>query len=273
MTLSVVAIRSAVNQYGIAFGPRSLLSVWRSLAAYDENSSSEAGSTLVSPRIVLTRTGKKTITATMVIRGRRLSGPNQLSVIGAKAMIGIALAPMATGSNRSRAVAQRAVARPQTVPNATPITSPPIASAPVKRTPLTRDGHSETRLPAMTLGRGIRNDWTPSRASETSQASRTTTNTTTAGIQSSADERFTGPVASPQPLGPDPFGVRGVQGGLGRLVVAERLADARHELEVARRLARLDRALSGQIDVDHPRDPAWPSRHHDHPRRQEDGLR
>ena len=58
-------------------------------------------------------TGKKTITATIVIRGRRLSGPNQLSVIGAKAMIGIVLAPMATGSRTSRALAQRAVANPQ----------------------------------------------------------------------------------------------------------------------------------------------------------------
>src|SRR4051794_29213714 len=225
MTLSVVAIRSAVNQYGIAFGPRSLLSVWRSLAAYDENSSSEAGSTLVSPRIVLTRTGKKTITATIVTRGSRLSGPNQLRVIGAKAMIGIALAPMATGSNRSRAVAQRAVARPQTVPSATPTTRPPIASAPVKRTPRTSVGHSETRLPAMTLGRGIRNDWTPSRASDNSHASSTTTNTTSAGIHSRADERLTGLDASPQPLGPDPFRVGRVQFSLAGLVLAERLAN------------------------------------------------
>jgi len=33
MTLSVVAIFSAVNQYGIAFGPRSFASVCRSPAA------------------------------------------------------------------------------------------------------------------------------------------------------------------------------------------------------------------------------------------------
>src|SRR6476620_5552238 len=108
MTLSVVAIRSAVNQYGSAFGARSLASVWLSLAAYDERSSRAAGSTLVSPRTVLTITGKKTITATIVTRGRRLSGPNQLRVIGANAMIGIVLAPMAIGSRTSRALAQRA---------------------------------------------------------------------------------------------------------------------------------------------------------------------
>ena len=40
MTLNVVAIRSAVNQYGRAFGARSLDRVWDSLAAsgyrYDE---------------------------------------------------------------------------------------------------------------------------------------------------------------------------------------------------------------------------------------------
>ena len=116
MTLSVVAIRSAVNQYGRAFGTRSLPSICESPAAYDDISSSAAGSTLVRPRTVLTITGKKHISATIVIRGRRLSGPNQLSVIGAKAMIGIVLAPIATGSRTSRAVAQRAVASPATVP-------------------------------------------------------------------------------------------------------------------------------------------------------------
>ena len=46
---------------------------------------------------MLTITGKKTITATIVTRGRRLSGPNQLSVIGAKAMIGIG-----AGADRDR---------------------------------------------------------------------------------------------------------------------------------------------------------------------------
>src|SRR5437879_5127525 len=107
MTLKVVAIRSAVNQYGRAFGIRSLSSVARSPAAYEFMSSSAAGSTSVRPRIVLTMTGKKTMTATMVIRGSMLSTPNQLIVIGAKAMIGTVLAPTAIGMSVSRAVAQR----------------------------------------------------------------------------------------------------------------------------------------------------------------------
>ena len=37
---------------------------------------------------------------------------------------------------------------------------------------------------------------------------------------------------------------------VARLVLAERLADARDELEVALRFARLDRALGRQVDVD-----------------------
>ena len=85
--------------------------------------------------MVLTMIGKKTITATIVIRGRRLSGPNQLSVIGANAMIGIVLAPIATGSRTSRALAQRAVANPAAVPRATPTTSPRTASVPVNSSP------------------------------------------------------------------------------------------------------------------------------------------
>src|SRR5690348_18417958 len=103
-------MRNAGNQYGSAFGARSFISVCPSPAAYDDRSSSAPGSTFVSPRIVLTMTGKNTITATIVIRGSRLSGPNQFSVIGANAMIGIVLAPIATGSRTSRAGTQRAVA-------------------------------------------------------------------------------------------------------------------------------------------------------------------
>src|SRR6478609_8540946 len=104
MTLRVVAMRNAVNQYGSAFGVRNLPRVCASVAAYEAMSSSAAGSTLVSPRIVLTIMGKKTMTATIVRRGRRLSGPNQFSVIGANAMIGMALAPIPIGSRISRAV-------------------------------------------------------------------------------------------------------------------------------------------------------------------------
>ena len=114
-----------MNQYGRAFGARNLVNVLRSPAAYDDISSNAPGSTFVSPRMVLTMTGNITIRATIVMRGSRLSGPNQFSVIGANAMIGMVLAPIATGRRTSRALAQRAVAKPASVPSATPTISPP----------------------------------------------------------------------------------------------------------------------------------------------------
>ena len=258
-----------MNQYGRAFGPRSLDRVWRSLAAYDDSSSSAAGSTLVRPRIVLTMTGKKTITATIVIRGRRLSGPNQFSVIGAKAMIGIVLAPMATGSSISRALAQRAVAKPHAVPSVTPMTSPPTASVPVKSRPRTSVDQSAPSCSAMTLGRGIRNDWTPRTRKPTSHGDDDDHEhddrrqplprapSTPAHARPSARTRSASMTADPRRR---------------RLVLAERLADARDEPEVALRFAGLDRSLGGQVDVDDLRDPARPRRHDDDPGRQEDGL-
>src|SRR6266545_7672728 len=121
-------MRSAVNQYGRALGIRTLRSVAVSLAAYDAMSSRAAGSTWVSPRIVLTITGKKTIAATMITRGSALWGPNQLIVIGAKAMIGTVEAAMRTGRSVSLADCQRAVARPARVPVTSPASRPPIAS-------------------------------------------------------------------------------------------------------------------------------------------------
>src|SRR5258708_7227050 len=220
MTLRVVAIRSAVNQYGRAFGTRSFPRVWVSVAAYDESSSRAAGSTFVSPRTVLIITGKKTITATIVSRGRMLSGPNQFRVIGAKAIIGIELAPIATGISSSRAVAHRAVASPLRVPSTTPTSRPPTASVPVKRTPFARVGHSDARLAAMTLGLGTRNDWTPSARSDTSQRARTTTNTIPAGSHSRIVWPLTCLVRSCQALGPDPLGSDRIVRLAGRVVAA-----------------------------------------------------
>jgi len=120
-----------VNQYGNALGTRSLRRVWPSPAAHDANSSTAAGGTSVRPRIVFAMTGKKTMSATMIKRGMTLSGPNQLRVIGANAMIGTVLAAIAIGSSVSRAACQRAVARPASVPRTSPTTSPPSASPPV----------------------------------------------------------------------------------------------------------------------------------------------
>src|SRR5438445_6208414 len=250
MTLRVVAMRSAVNQYGRAFGTRSLPRVWDSLAAYDESSSRAAGSTFVRPRTVLIITGKKTITATIVRRGRMLSGPNQFRVIGAKAMIGMALAPTATGIRSSRAVAHRAVASPPRVPSTTPTSRPPTASVPVKTTPLARVGHSDARLAAMTLGLGTRNDFTPSARSDSSQNARTTTNTIPAGSHSRIAWPLTGLASSRQALGPDPVGSDRIAWLVGRLVPAKGLPDPGHELEIALGLTRLDRPGGRQVDVD-----------------------
>jgi NitT/TauT family transport system permease protein len=54
-------------------------------------SSSDAGSTLVKPRTELTITGKKVMSDTITTRGSWLSNPNQLIMIGARAMMGTAL--------------------------------------------------------------------------------------------------------------------------------------------------------------------------------------
>src|SRR5256885_1507033 len=112
MTLRVAVIRSAVNQNGNAFGICSLRSVSTSLAAYDCISFSEAGLILVRSRIVLAMTGKKTIIATITTRGIMLSGPNQLIVIGVKAMIGIVFVLIAIGRSVSWVVRQRAITKP-----------------------------------------------------------------------------------------------------------------------------------------------------------------
>ena len=105
MRLSVVATFSAVKKYGSALGMRSTRRIVPSDAAYERISSSAAGSTWVSPRVTLTTTGKNTSTATIIIFDSGLRTPNQLFMSGAKAMIGTALAPMASGSSNSRAVA------------------------------------------------------------------------------------------------------------------------------------------------------------------------
>ena len=60
-------------------------------------SSIDSGSTEVSPRRAFTSTGKKHSTAAITIFDHGLRRPNQAFVIGAKAMIGIALAAIAYG--------------------------------------------------------------------------------------------------------------------------------------------------------------------------------
>src|SRR5438132_14339306 len=141
MTLSVVVTRSAVKMYGSAFGIRTFRSTVPSDAAYDCISSSAAASTEVRPRTVLIIMGKNVISATIVMREAGLSELNQLFAIGAKAMIGIEFAAIATGRSDSRAVAQRDVAKAASSASEDPTRSPPSASVAVNTTPFWSVGH------------------------------------------------------------------------------------------------------------------------------------
>src|SRR5882762_5329330 len=122
----------AVKMYGSAFGARTLAKIAISLAAYERMSSSDAGSTRVRPRSVLIMIGKNTRIATTIIEsGFRI--PNQLFMIGAKAMIGTEFAAIAKGSKARLAVAHRAIANATTSAATPPITRPPTASTSVLR--------------------------------------------------------------------------------------------------------------------------------------------
>src|SRR5918999_5851720 len=87
-----------------------------------------AGRTDVSPRRVLTKTGKKQITAAIAIFDSGSIAPNQLFVIGAKAMIGTALAAIAYGMIALPRPRQRASRSATRIAAAEPIAKPPSAS-------------------------------------------------------------------------------------------------------------------------------------------------
>src|ERR1700674_2277129 len=92
-----VATFSPVNMCGSEFGIRTRQNVESRPAAYDCISSIDDGWTEVSPRSVLIITGKKQSSAAIAIFEKGFSRPNQLFMIGANAMIGIALAATAYG--------------------------------------------------------------------------------------------------------------------------------------------------------------------------------
>ena len=54
--------------------------------------------------------------------------PNQLFIIGARAMIGVELTAIANGMTPSLIKVQRAVAKAMPIPNTLPIAKPPTAS-------------------------------------------------------------------------------------------------------------------------------------------------
>ena len=88
--------------YGSAFGIRTRRNNVTRPAAYERISSIDEGWTDVSPRSVLIITGKKQSTAAIAIFENGLSGPNQLFMIGAKAMIGIGIRGDCVGHERAR---------------------------------------------------------------------------------------------------------------------------------------------------------------------------
>src|SRR5262249_39867763 len=96
---STVATFSPVKRCGREFGMRTRRNCEIRPAAYDCISSIAEGWTEVRPRSVLIITGKKHRTATIAILENGFSNPNQSFMIGANAMIGIALAATAYGMN------------------------------------------------------------------------------------------------------------------------------------------------------------------------------
>src|SRR6185369_17295028 len=96
-----------VKKYGSALGIRSLRRIWPSDAAEARISSIAESSTWLSPRATLTSIGKKTSRITIAILANGFRIPNQIDMIGAAAMIGTALAPIAIGRTVSRTRAQR----------------------------------------------------------------------------------------------------------------------------------------------------------------------
>ena len=81
---------------------------------------------------MLTITGKNTITATTIIFESGLVIVNHWFMIGAKAMMGMALATVAMGTRPCRIETQRPAARATATPSTTPISSPPTASIRVR---------------------------------------------------------------------------------------------------------------------------------------------
>ena len=77
---------------------------------------------------MFTITGKKTRIAAIAIFEVFESGPNHWFVIGAKAMIGTALAAIANGSSARPRLRKRASTIAETIASVEPITKPPSAS-------------------------------------------------------------------------------------------------------------------------------------------------
>ena len=190
--------------------------------------------------------------------------PNQFDMIGAAAMIGMALAPMAIGRTDSRTRAQRETANAVSTPAVTPITSPPRASYRVAAAAVCRTGHSAMNAAAIADGTGRMKFWRWSCGTPSSQMAMTPRKTTIAGAWPRTWRAIERPASGAAHLrtrdrrrrSPDrAFGQRATGGG-DATPAAERLADLGDQLEVARGLARVVGPWARQVDVDHPNDSA-----------------
>ena len=134
--------------------------------------------------------GKNTMTATMAILEAGFVMPNQLFMIGAKAMMGTELAAMAKGMVASLMIVQREVTRAVRIPAPQPTTNPPtadhrVALAALKRmdSPLApmKICNSSENSARMLLGGGRMNSRMPSRCTPSSHAPRNMTATSRVG--------------------------------------------------------------------------------------------
>ena len=157
-----------------------------SLAAYDRIRSTCAGRTEVSPRRVLTRTGKKHRTPAVAIRGAGESGSNQALKIGENAMIGMAFAAIAIGIRASPSRRNRASTIATTIPKPEPIANPPRASFSVSQPALASAERCVQKAETIAPGFGRRNFWMLKAWIESCQTTIASRKTTIAGTQSAS---------------------------------------------------------------------------------------
>ncbi len=134
---------------------------------------------------MFTRTGKKQSTPAIAHFECGLRTPNQAFVIGANAMIGIALAAIAYGMTPSPTRFHRASAIATTIAEPEPKTKPPSASLNVYQPECTSTCRLSQNVVAIADGRGSRN--LPASGEKThSQAAMPAAKTSSAGSQSPA---------------------------------------------------------------------------------------
>ena len=189
-------------------------------------------------------TGKKTITATIVMRGRRLSGPEPVE------------RDRREGDDRDRAGTDRH--RQQHLAGARPARGREPGGRPERDTedePEDRlgAGEHEAAGEGRPVGRELLADDARARDQERLDAEDQEADLPERDDDDEHRDRGQplpgGRGLSRQPFGADPLGLGDRRRLIAGLVLPERLADARDEPEVALRFARLDRALRGQVDV------------------------